>query len=414
MARWFVVRNGEELGPYSAERLKQMAASGQLDPADKVRRENSQAPRTASTIKGLFTGAESKTPKAPATASPALAAEPPTGPPVTATSTARKKKLVVLSAVGGACLLLCCGGVGALFTIFSKEKQAAQQELAEADALWDSGDRAGAVTNYRALLQSRGRKAALRDGDKARAYGRVIDFDVEAGDAESAKRVVAEAASSKVTPSVNHPEAKLLVAQTAQTGGKGQEPADREGATGLLTAKYLPFVPGNVRRYEEERYDAVSGQVLTSTETQETYGKDNIIRVEGTVKFPGASPERISGQMHIRTSNGFVQIGQGFLDKVAHWTPLLKIGAKPGDEWLDAGKWKYRLVRFDKATAQGAKGPNEVVRAVIEMRSVGSEASVTEYVLERDGGLQSEKEYLVGDGQRKLTRHKRLVSSTYP
>ncbi len=99
---------------------------------------------------------------------------------------------------------------------------------------------------------------------------------------------------------------------------------------------------------------------------------------------------------------------------MAHWTPLVKIGARPGDEWLDAGKWKYRLARFDKATAEGAKGPSEVVRAVIEMRSVGSDASVTEYVLERDGGLQSEKEYLLRDGQRKLARQKRLVSSTFP
>ncbi len=306
MAQWFVVRNGEDLGPFSAERLKQMAATGQLDPADKVRREDMQAPRPASTIKGLFVGAETKAPNAAnvtATASPALAGEAPSELPVTAMSTARKKKLVVLSSVGGVCLLLCCGGLGVLVTIFSKEKQAAQQELAEADALWTSGDKAAAVTKYRAVLQSKSRRATLQDGDKALVYGRVIDFDMETGNAESAKQLLAEAVGNKVTPSVSHPEAKALVAQMAQTGGgKGQEPADRDGD--LLTAKYLPFVPGNVRRYEEEVYDAATGRTLTSTEMQQTFGQDNIIRIEGTVKIPGAPPDRISGQMHIRTSNG--------------------------------------------------------------------------------------------------------------
>src|SRR2546425_360712 len=78
--------------------------------------------------------------------------------------------------------------------------------LAGADGQWDAGGKAGAVERYRGRLGSNSR--SLKEGDKARVYGRVIDFDMERGDTESAKALLAEAVKKKVTPQVGNPEAK--------------------------------------------------------------------------------------------------------------------------------------------------------------------------------------------------------------
>ncbi len=55
MAHWFMVRDGKELGPFTAQQLKEMAASGKLRTDDLVRREDMKGPTKAGTVKGLFT-----------------------------------------------------------------------------------------------------------------------------------------------------------------------------------------------------------------------------------------------------------------------------------------------------------------------------------------------------------------------
>lgn len=54
MPAWFIVRNGREQGPVTAQQLKQLAATGQLRSDDLVRRDDMQAPRPAKQVKGLF------------------------------------------------------------------------------------------------------------------------------------------------------------------------------------------------------------------------------------------------------------------------------------------------------------------------------------------------------------------------
>ncbi len=218
MAQWYVVRSGKEHGPHTAQALKEMAASGELRPADLVRREDMPSARPASTVKGLFPGEDAGTGAAPPAAKVAK-------PPVTAerrsqpddspgTMSGARMKLIVLSAVAGVLFLACAGVVGVLAT---KARKAAEQGLAEADRAWDAGDKAGAASQYRNLLQDRGRKAALKPDEKARLFGRLIDFDAERGEVESAKALLEEAASGNVTPQVGHPEGlKLLAAHQRQ------------------------------------------------------------------------------------------------------------------------------------------------------------------------------------------------------
>ena len=54
-SQWFYTREGQSMfGPFSAEKLKQMAASGQILPTDKVRRVGKDRMVTANRVKGLF------------------------------------------------------------------------------------------------------------------------------------------------------------------------------------------------------------------------------------------------------------------------------------------------------------------------------------------------------------------------
>ena len=54
-SRWFYTHDGQpRLGPFTAKKLKEMAASGQILPTDAVRREGKDKSVTANRVKGLF------------------------------------------------------------------------------------------------------------------------------------------------------------------------------------------------------------------------------------------------------------------------------------------------------------------------------------------------------------------------
>lgn len=202
---WFVVRAGKELGPFTAQQLRDMAAQGKLTPDDPVRRADMKEPRKASSIKGLFATPASEPAEPSASANPPEPEHEPGG----GTKGLRSKKTVIaLSAVGAAFLFLCCGGI-AFFGV--RMGDSARRQLADADASWDKGDRAGAAGKYRDILDQR-RTSFLKDDEKARVYGRVIDFDMESGNPDAAKKLLAAAIDNKVEPTVNHPEARTALA----------------------------------------------------------------------------------------------------------------------------------------------------------------------------------------------------------
>ncbi|MBN9119044.1 MAG: DUF4339 domain-containing protein [Planctomycetes bacterium] len=410
--QWFVIRGGAERGPFTAQRLKEMAVAGELRPEDEVRRADMQTPRPASAIKGLFPtegAAPVATPTETATVPRSRSS--PRAPDAEPKPRGLKKLLVIGVGVVAVLFLGSCVVVGVLFT---QAKKAAQQGLGEADRMWEAGDKTGSATKYRSLIQNKGEKAALSGDERARVYGRLIDFDVERGDTESAKKLITEAASAKVAPMVTHPEAKKLLVLAEPKGTGPNTAPDDEVFKDRLAARFLPHVAGRVRKYEEETYDPLTGRSVVFSEFRETTGSGTVLTTNGTMKSPGQPPQPLTGESHVRVSNGFVEVGAG--SAPSHWQRLIKLGAVAGDEWPESrGDGTYRLVRFDKVKAQGAKGAYELVQAVIEFRSGGSGANtghVTETVLEWDGGIQSEKGYLLTNGQKKLVRHKRLISSS--
>ncbi len=413
---WFIIRGGKESGPITTQQLKTMAATGQLQPDDMVRRSDMQATTKATSIKGLFATVLPASAKPPSP--PLPEAEPP--PATQKTAVPSKKSLMIASVIGGVCLFLCCGG----FAIIGlKMTDTARKELTEADALWDKGDKAGAVGKYRDLLGTR--SSFLKEDDRARVYGRVIDADMENGNMDSAKKLIAEAIERKVEPAISHPDAKtaLAAARRETEASTEQQPgsATREAAGSGLSAQFLPSVPGNVKRYEEEVYDPVNGRALVYSEDEETYGKDGTLAVARTIKSPGVPPSRVSYRGERRQSNGYVELTYIDSHQNKAMSMRVKLGANPGDQWSDArGEGTYRFVRFNTVKAHGVKGPIELTQAVVEHRWEAVDGrgdrttNVTEIVLEREGGVQSEKAYMLFDGQKKLVRHRRLISSTYP
>lgn len=397
---WFVVRGGEEEGPYTGTALKGMATSGKLKPGDLVRRGDVEMARPARTIKGLFPAAG---PDEQATS----ASQPPDDPP---TRSLPKKKLIVIGSVIAVVLVLSCGGFMGMAVFFhGKAQKQAQKELAEADALWTSGDKAGAAGKYRTLLQSKGVRATLKTEEKALAYGRQIDYECEVGNAEAANGLLADAASAGVTPTVSHPEAKTLLAtRPASSQPSGVSPA----VTGdVLTADYLPCIAGNVKVYNEERYDFDTGRPANRSTDRITFHGDNKLTLEWSTVSPGQRPTTGKGPDHFEVKNGMIE----WLGRIT-----IKVGAKTGDEWPGRGKIIYKLVRFEQAEAKG--GGDKVIelhRAVIESRLVsddgrgGKTEHLTEFVLEKGGGIQSEKEYMTSRGRKVLIRERRLSSSSY-
>lgn len=139
---WFVIHNGKETGPYTAQQLKQLAANGKLTAADPVRRLDMQAAIPASKIKGLFAEQTAVTtaPVTPAIASTEVASAVPTAIPATTSASQQDGSAQSPSAfdkakktwqrlgtpakigigAGGGCLMLlfmCCGGFGLLSMI---------------------------------------------------------------------------------------------------------------------------------------------------------------------------------------------------------------------------------------------------------------------------------------------------------
>jgi hypothetical protein len=425
---WFVIRGNSEQGPLTAQRLKEMAANGQLRPTDKVRREDMQTPKLASEVKGLF--------PAPTVTAPAAASSSPSDVPA-ATRTPLWEKVALIAALVVFCfpvgLLLVwrhsawgrpvkwawTGAVGLIFVglmaLGLMSRLADRNALVQADALWKAGDKAGAVAKYRPMLDRLGRKEA------ALAYGRCIDFEFETGNSEAAKKLMAEATQKGVVPDVNHPDAKALVASGTQQPvrpAEGGEKTDDSGDT--LTADYWPLKPGT----KQQTVGVLQfGKASAQFRKEYTYERDGTITVRWLENFipqgqdlPLPKPKR----MQYREREGFVEIGEeneGLKKTV--WRPFLKVGAKVGDSWerevVPGLKETYKLTKFGEPTWgpkevdwRGSGTKEKVYAAHIEVRTTtdlggGSvPPTVEEVELGRGIGPVSRRSFREENGKREM------------
>jgi hypothetical protein len=188
---WFVVRKGKEVGPVTAQRLKEMVADGELTPDDLVRRGDMKSPTKAGSIKGLF-------PKETEQHDPA------------SNKTRNRVPLMLGVSVATVLLVACCGGLGFMAFLGNKLEKTTRAEAVEADAAWEKGDKAGAAAKYRRIAEDH-RVRFLNDGDRPRVYGRAIDFEYDRGDAAAGKALLDRAEKDGVVPAVSHADAVAAV-----------------------------------------------------------------------------------------------------------------------------------------------------------------------------------------------------------
>jgi hypothetical protein len=395
--KWFVVRGAKEEGPFTSRQLKQMAGDGRLRPDDLVRREDVETSRPASAIKGLFPP-EGTAPVAEPTKAATVprSRSSPRAPDAEPKPRGLKKMLLIGVGVVAVLFLGSCVVVGVLFT---QAKKAAQQGLGEADRMWDAGDKAGGATKYRSLIQNRGEKAALSGDERARVYGRLIDFDAERGDRESARRLLEEALGQKVAPQVGHPEAKALVA--AEEARKATEQAHARGE--VLTADFFPFKRGSSYRSSRVAFadykggDGKTVRAERKSTYEYTHEPDGAIvsrqldhyMTPGHVTLPPLGPQR---QLY-REKDGYIEVGDTPDPKLIEdapalkqnedfmrtkWHPVVKVGALVGDEWERALGPKdepgliverYKLVKIAPQEVEFKGGRKEKVTvAFVETR----------------------------------------------
>lgn len=228
---WFVDRDGQERGPFTGQQLKAMATKGEVLPSDLVRRDDAKDWRLASSVKGLFEPVE--VPKqAPPPVQPRQAASR-SDPDVPRGETTPFWKHPALIAVS----LVFCFPVGLVLVwlqnnwstnkklawsgvtlavwvpliVFSQiEAKKTRNEVATAHEKWDAGDKASAVTTYRKSLD---RLTLLSDRDRQLVLGRLIDFECEAGNIESAKTLLADAEKKNIEPIINSDAGKRVIAE---------------------------------------------------------------------------------------------------------------------------------------------------------------------------------------------------------
>ncbi len=209
MAQWFIVREGREQGPFSAEQMKSMVVTKGLGPDDLVRRDDMAGPVKAAKVKGLLAPSVQQKP-VPEQLPDAIPVESPDPPRSTGPKKSRlsRKAIILLSVIGGACLFLCCGGF-AIFGIWLQKSS--QKQLAEADALWDKGDKSAAVAKYKGIIDDH-RLHLLKEEEQARVYGRLIDHEYESGNADTGRALIDKADKDGITPAVSHAGATKYLA----------------------------------------------------------------------------------------------------------------------------------------------------------------------------------------------------------
>ena len=323
---WYVVRAGKELGPFTAQQLRDMAATRKLAPDDLVRRSDMTEPRSASSIKGLFPEPAAVPVAAKAIAKPAKAeqsADEPREPRLDATPAQTlpqsllallnsKKRVFGLSmgGVGLVVVLMCCGGLGVVGILGNRLRDAAQTELAEADAQWDKGDKAAATGKYRKLLDH---PHLLNEQDRPRVYGRAIDGDYERGDAAAGKALIDRADREGVVPVVNHPDANAVVAAIqAERARVEAEKAEkkRQAEAKKKDEERLAKMTAQDRLKEAKWDDVVSAQTLyneynsNEVAAADKYG-EKTIKVEGEVEAVERGGFGSSNKIMLRGRTGY-------------------------------------------------------------------------------------------------------------
>lgn len=362
---WFVIRKSKELGPFTADELKHMTSVGRVMPSDLVRREGMPQPKPASTIRDLCPPSQLDVQDIASVTSSGRRGSSPNSttshqPPLW------EKPFIVLSAI------VFCFPIGLVL-------------------VW--------------------RQPTWKRFDKWKwsVIGSVIFMVVIAPKTKHS--------GTEVNPN-REPHVNRQVGGALEPDHNVELPDN--GDKNTVTTRFLPSIPGNVKHYREEVYAFDTGRKTGESEITETYGTNGNFTVERTIRTHGLQQDAhdsLQGQRRVK--NGYAEIAYVNSDNKRQREFRLLHGAKQGDQWQDSNqKGKFVFVRLQNIEAHGPNGPIEIVQAVIEHQWIGINGGgelvelITEYVLARGDGIQSETAYMVLGGQKRVIRRMELTSST--
>lgn len=132
--------------------------------------------------------------------------------------------------------LLCCGGI---FYFGHTLVQAQKMEIVKGNELWAGGNKGDAVARYKPILLQK--MHVVEQAERPILFQRVIEFDLEQGDATSAKKLVEKALENDVALSLESVQGKELLArvQTEQEVKKVRAGKSDDQVIVVLTAPQL-------------------------------------------------------------------------------------------------------------------------------------------------------------------------------
>jgi WD40 repeat protein len=391
MAKWYVARNGAEEGPFDDTQLRKLALQGVLSPADIVRRDGSTTGSPAKKVKGLFTlptSVEKKRPPPPPSrlgvgrvgqastaVSPAVVRPPhqapqnpaalvppqntfyPTLPTASSERTEQRRqhrRLKTVFVVGSLFALACAA---TYFTYRWDQRKQVAHALRTGDELWQQGDKVGAVTEYRKVLDV------------------VSDQEVKA---TLSKRI-----------------AEVEPIPTPQPASGGSKPEKSDG----LSPDFLPVLVGKTKFYRDENF-GLGGRIDFLVLSEETGQPDGSLKIK-TISSSPAVPD-VPDDTHESVIPARIAKDTG---------TLIQAGAQPGDSWNE-----IRFVRFDDDGSRSGKKHGR--RAVLERTTLQTDGTGvqfrgrTEWVLEEHVGLIRQRTWYMrlSSKDEELVSEKRLLS----
>lgn len=109
------------------------------------------------------------------------------------------KTLLSLLLIPTAVMCFCCGG-------FPASREEVKKKIDKADVLWDSGKKTDAVMEYRRIFED------ARSDEKERMLPRIVEFEVNAGNNEEAKKWIKRGLEDKLKVEYSDPAAKKVFA----------------------------------------------------------------------------------------------------------------------------------------------------------------------------------------------------------
>lgn len=106
------------------------------------------------------------------------------------------------------CVVLCCGGL-AVVGYFND--RARQNELTEANRLWDAGKETEAIPKYKSILDAKS-DSIPSPSERPTVYQRIVDFDIAHGNTEAARQRIEAALADKVEIVSSKPATIELIA----------------------------------------------------------------------------------------------------------------------------------------------------------------------------------------------------------